>query len=351
MSRTTGAHHAGQIVVERVAAIEEPAEETLVSRPEQSFPRLLPRPYTPEDLDPDAPASLPVLQEWIDSNRSRFESDLLRCGGVLFRGFQIGSAEAFQTIVERLGANLLNYVVGNSPRTKVSDKVYTSTEYPATESIPLHNELSYLQQWPSKLFFFCLVAPASRGETPIADSRRILAALDPQTRQKFEKKGLQYIQNLHGGNQRLGKSWQAAFESEDKSVVEQVCAEKEVDFEWKADGGLRLVHNRQAVAVHPITKEPVWFNQADLWHPSRFPPATRRVLMSMFQADDMPNYVRYGDGSEIDAGDFARVSEASEAESVVFPWQVGDVLMLDNMLAAHGRSPFSGPRKILVAMS
>jgi alpha-ketoglutarate-dependent taurine dioxygenase len=247
--------------------------------------------------------------------------------------------------------NLLNYIVGNSPRTKVSDKVYTSTEYPPSETIPLHNELSYLHQWPSKLFFFCLVPPGSRGETPIADSRRILAALDPETRRKFEKKGLQYIQNLHGGNQRLGKSWQAAFESEDKSVVEQVCSEKRIDFEWKADGGLRLVHNRQAVAVHPVTKEAVWFSQADLWHPSRFPPATRRVLMSMFQPKDMPNYVRFGDGSEISDEDFARVSEAYEAETVVFPWQVCDVLMLDNMLVAHGRSPFSGPRKILVAMS
>ena len=31
--------------------------------------------------------------------------------------------------------------------------------------------------------------------------------------------------------------------------------------------------------------------------------------------------------------------------------QAGDVLMLDNMLAAHGRRPFKGRRKILVAMS
>ena len=30
--------------------------------------------------------------------------------------------------------------------------------------------------------------------------------------------------------------------------------------------------------------------------------------------------------------------------------QEGDILMLDNMLSAHGRNPYTGPRKILVTM-
>jgi hypothetical protein len=36
---------------------------------------------------------------------------------------------------------------------------------------------------------------------------------------------------------------------------------------------------------------------------------------------------------------------------VSFPWQRGDILMLDNILAAHGRAPYEGPRKILVGMT
>ncbi|MBD5633245.1 MAG: TauD/TfdA family dioxygenase, partial [Candidatus Eremiobacteraeota bacterium] len=32
------------------------------------------------------------------------------------------------------------------------------------------------------------------------------------------------------------------------------------------------------------------------------------------------------------------------------PWQRGDALWIDNMLACHGRSPFRGERRVLVAM-
>jgi hypothetical protein len=46
-----------------------------------------------------------------------------------------------------------------------------------------------------------------------------------------------------------------------------------------------------------------------------------------------------------------RLRAAYEAELVALPWHEGDVMMLDNMLAAHGRSPYSGARKILVGMA
>ncbi|MEC0822849.1 TauD/TfdA family dioxygenase, partial [Bacillus atrophaeus] len=36
--------------------------------------------------------------------------------------------------------------------------------------------------------------------------------------------------------------------------------------------------------------------------------------------------------------------------SLSFPWQKGDIMILDNMLVAHGRKPFYGSRKVVVAM-
>jgi hypothetical protein len=36
---------------------------------------------------------------------------------------------------------------------------------------------------------------------------------------------------------------------------------------------------------------------------------------------------------------------------VALPWKQRDVLLLDNVLVAHGRRSFKGPRNILVAMA
>ena len=45
-----------------------------------------------------------------------------------------------------------------------------------------------------------------------------------------------------------------------------------------------------------------------------------------------------------------RVLEAYRAEKVAYPWEQGDVLLLDNMSVAHARDPYKGERKVVVAM-
>jgi alpha-ketoglutarate-dependent taurine dioxygenase len=61
--------------------------------------------------------------------------------------------------------------------------------------------------------------------------------------------------------------------------------------------------------------------------------------------------VRFGDGAPIDETWLVKIRETMEGKSVLFRWQEGDLLLLDNVLVSHGRMPFRGPRKILVAMS
>jgi alpha-ketoglutarate-dependent taurine dioxygenase len=41
----------------------------------------------------------------------------------------------------------------------------------------------------------------------------------------------------------------------------------------------------------------------------------------------------------------------SRSVEIVFPWQAGDVMVIDNILAMHGRKPYRGPRRIVVAMA
>jgi hypothetical protein len=87
-----------------------------------------------------------------------------------------------------------------------------------------------------------------------------------------------------------------------------------------------------------------------LHHPSCLDAQVRRDLIAMVGIERLPRNVLYGDGEPIDDATMQRIGEAYEACAVRFDWLQGDVVMLDNMLAAHARDPYSGPRKIVVAM-
>lgn len=290
------------------------------------------------------------------NNADDLEARLLAHGAGLFRGFNVNTPSAFARCLRAISPDLRDYVDGNSPRTKLGGGIYTSTEYPAEYFISLHNELSYSHTWPSRLFFCCIVAPEEGGETPIADSRAVLRNLDPGVTEKFNRKGVKYIRNLHGGRrgrQGAGPSWQDTFETEDRSSVERFCAQFGIDFIWREDGGLKLSQVRPAIASHPVTNERVWFNQADQFHPSTHPKPIFEYLSLAYRGkeDEMPQYVRYGDDTTIDLRTLDHIREVTFKQAVVSPWRAGDFLIIDNMLTCHGRMPFSGQRKILVAMS
>src|SRR5579872_769211 len=112
-------------------------------------------------------------------NEKEIEKRLLREGAVKFTGIGIDSLEDFEKIVNSISTGFMEYIDGNSPRTKLSGKIYTSTEYDKTQRITMHNELSYSARWPNKLFFSCLLPASSGGETLLADSRLILRRMSP----------------------------------------------------------------------------------------------------------------------------------------------------------------------------
>lgn len=276
------------------------------------------------------------------------EQHLPQCGGILFRGFEVGGVDLFRQFAQAFGHPLLNYEFGSTPRSNVTQGVYTSTEYPAHQSIPLHNEQAYTLEWPMKIWFYSVVAAQTGGETPIADSREVYRRMPEYIRQRFVEKGLMYVRNYGNG---LDVGWEQVFNTEDRAVVEAYCQAHAIAWEWKDDGELRTRQVCQAVAVHPGTGDRVWFNQAHLFHVSNLPQEVRETLLDIVDEEDLPRNVYYGDGSPIEAEVLDEVRRVLDLCAISFPWQAGDVLMLDNMLAAHARSPFTGPRKVVVAMA
>ena len=305
-----------------------------------------------------AGASLPLVVEpavrgvdlnlWAVGNREFIEASLLKHGGLLFRNFKVNGATEFEQFITAVSGAPLEYRERSSPRSQVSGNIYTSTDHPANQSIFLHNENSYQQTWPLKIFFFCDTPARDGGETPIADVRKVYARLDPALRAHFARKRWMYIRNFGDG---LGLPWQSVFQTTDKTVVEEHCHQHEIEVEWKDGDRLRTRAVRQAVARHPRTGELVWFNHATFFHVTTLQPELRAALLQEFAEDDLPTNTCYGDGTQIEPETLDQLRAAYERETVVFKWQQGDILLLDNMLAAHGRGPYAGPRKILVGMA
>jgi amino acid adenylation domain-containing protein len=290
-----------------------------------------------EDLDPF---------EFAQNNRELIETHSLKHGAILFRDFPVNTVSEFENFAQAICPQLFdNY--GDLPREEISHKVYGSTPYPSDKAILFHNESSHLQQFPLKIWFFCVKAAQAGGETPIVDCRKIYQMLNPKLVETLTQKQLMYVRNFTEG---LDVSWTKFFHTTDKTQVETYCRQQGMKWEWTDNNGLRTRQIRPAVAKHPKTGEMVFFNQLLLHHFSCLDADVRASLLSMFGEENLPRNVYYGDGSPIEDSIIEEISAVYREAAIAFPWHEGDVMMLDNMLAAHGRNPYIGSRKIVVAM-
>ena len=199
-----------------------------------------------------------------------------------------------------------------------------------------------------KIWFFCLEPAEVGGRTPIGDSRRVFSAIDAEIKERFIQKGVLYVRNYGYG---LDLPWQEVFQTLDKRKVDAFCHDAGITTEWVGGGRLRTRQRCQAVAKHPKTGDPVWFNQTHLFHVSNLNTTVREDLLINFKDEDLPRNAYYGDGSPIEDSVLHHIRTVYRQESTSFAWEAGDLLMLDNMLTAHGRAPYAGSRKVLVGMA
>jgi alpha-ketoglutarate-dependent taurine dioxygenase len=288
------------------------------------------------------------LSDWLENHRELIEAQLFKHGAILFRRFNVNSAEAFKQVVKAMCGDMMEYRERSSPRSQVSEKIYTSTDYPEDQSIFPHNEHSYSRTFPLKLFFCCVTPARQGGYTPLADTRKILARLSPQLRDRFIEKKWMLVRNYGAG---FGLPWQTVFQTEDRAVVEQYCRKVGIECEWKENNGLRTRQVRPVVIRHPRTGEPTWFNHATFFHVTTLEPMMRDALLAEFNEDDLPTNSYYGDGSPIEPHVLDELRAAYLEELITFPWEAGSVVLLDNVLTSHSRTPYSGPRKVLFAMA
>ncbi len=268
--------------------------------------------------------------ESIDALIPSLTPTLLDTGCVLLRGFDALGADGLQRVAALLGEPLEAYEFGSSPRTHVDKAVFSSTEYPASQWIEQHNEQSYTTQWPARILFYC--------ETPATRLRR-----------RFDDRKIMYVRNFGNG---LDVPWQQVFGTDDHAAVERFCRARDIGFEWLDDGeALRTRQICQSEWRHPVTGETVWFNQAHLFHVTNLPEDTREALLELVDEASLPRNTYFGDGTPIDPLMLDEIRTVYRDTTLSFDWHAADLLILDNVLMSHGRAPFEGKRRVLVAMA
>ena len=301
--------------------------------------RVFPLVIEATDADLDAVA-------WATSQRDFIEQHLRTHAGILFRNFGLTTPQEFEAFAEAIQPGLYgNY--GDLPKKEGGRNTYRSTPYPERQMILYHNESSHLERWPRKQLFFCEFPSPVGGATPIVDCREMLRQLPTDVVGEFERKGLLYVRTF---TRNLDVSWQDFFKTDSKEEVEARLKEAGIEWQWFGDDELQTRTRCPAVVTHPVTGDRVFFNQVQLHHVSCLEPDVKEDLLGMVGQERLPRNVYFGDGSVISDEMMKVVGEAYEACAVRFDWRRGDVVMVDNMLAAHARDPYEGPRKIVVAM-
>ncbi len=301
--------------------------------------RVFPLVIEATDADLDAVA-------WATSQRDFIEQHLRTHAGILFRNFGLTTPQEFEAFAEAIQPGLYgNY--GDLPKKEGGRNTYRSTPYPERQMILYHNESSHLERWPRKQLFFCEFPSPVGGATPIVDCREMLRQLPADVVEEFERKGLLYVRTF---TRNLDVSWRDFFKTDSREEVEARLKEGGIEWQWLGDDELQTRTHCPAVVTHPVTGDRVFFNQVQLHHVSCLEPDVKEDLLGMVGQERLPRNVYFGDGSVISDEMMKVVGDAYEACAVRFDWRRGDVVMVDNMLAAHARDPYEGPRKIVVAM-
>ena len=267
-------------------------------------------------------------------------------GALLFRGFAVADAEEFSDAVTVLGAEPLDYEERSTPRTQVGEHLYTATEYPAREPIFLHNENAYASRWPRLLAFHCEQPAQSGGAMILADTSRVYAGIPERLREDCERRGLLYRRRFIDG---VGYSWQQAFGVCDEEQLARALEGR--GYQWHQEGNQLVVQRASTWSMtHPQTNQTLWFNHGVFFNAMSLPEATRRAFAQLFGQDIYPFQTLYADGSAIENQTYTTLRNAYEQALYRIFLQRGDVLLIDNLMTAHGRDAYTGQRKHYVKM-
>lgn len=293
------------------------------------------------------------IASWVAEHRGVLEDQLALHGAILFRGLGLVDDQDFDGFIRAFDWPNFTYAesLSNAVRRNRTELVFTANEAPPEVSIFLHHEMAQTPIFPSKLFFFCEQAAENGGATPICRSDILFQRLQQQVPEfvaDCAAKGVRYSQTMPAKEDMAsgqGRSWSSTLSvdntesAESRDQAEAKLEKLGYTWAWQADNSLYVT-----TPVLPAVREladgkTVFFNQ----------------LIAAFRGwKDARNTggksICFGDGAAISLDDMAVAIEVADELTFDIPWQSGDVALVDNFLAMHGRRPFEGQRKVLASL-
>jgi len=285
---------------------------------------------------------------WAAAHRNKLRTMVAVHGSVLVRGLGLHDAAQTGAVFRRLAASLMPEREAFAPRLSYPGGVYSATPWPPNQQMCMHHELSYTLEFPGLMMFACLTAPASGGATTVSDSPTVLGALPADLVQRFEREGWMLVRNY---NEDFGASVEQAFGTADRGEIERYCRANATEFQWQPDGTLRTWQRRSAVVRHPVTRQRCWFNQIAFLNERTMDPEVRDYLADLYGEDGLPFTTRFGNGDPIGEDIVELLNQTYEGCTKREPWQVGDLLLVDNVRTAHSREPYEGVREVLAGLA
>ena len=293
--------------------------------------------------------TLPEAVAWVSSNQAALKKELGSTGAILLRGFPISDADSYDAFFAAFGYGTFTYQesLSNAVRINHTERVFSANEAPKDVEIFIHNEMAQTPLFPDVISLFCETAAQHGGATILCRSDDLYQQLlkaEPAATLHLEDTGIKYTTRMPDQNSPesgQGRSWRGTLSVETTAQAEQKLAAMGYSWQWSPAGELQ-VQSPALPAIRTLEGgRKVFFNQIIA------------AYMGWKGVKENPTHALcFGDGSDINKRYLDTIVEVAAALSYDLQWENGDVAVVHNHLAMHGRRPYSGlrKRKVLVVL-
>jgi len=250
------------------------------------------------------------------------------------------------------------YTGGFFSRLSYGDGIYDVGASNASQEIPHHNEMGSSPRVPRYIIFGCVHPGTSGGDTSLSDGHKVFESLTLEEQQQLVTRKVRT--SLRWDDDTIDPnttSWRSSLGVADPAEAES--AAKSVGYHYTWQGPNREVFaafdyapvlTNPASGKHVLVEQIVTSHGATLYNEAPKEEALPWIdrLHHSWWASNASHL--YDKSHDIDLKLVDKLRQLEEDVAVKIPGRVGQIVVVDNIWMKHARTPYTGPRKIMVRM-